>query len=429
MPETLAIIPTGPLSGTIRPPGSKSITNRALLCAALADGESLLTGALESEDTGVMIDGLRRLGMPVAQDTTARTLRVTGCGGRLPARGGELYVANSGTTMRFLAAVAALAHGRFRLDGTPRMRQRPIQDLLDALVQLGVDARSEQGTGAPPVVIEAAGLRGGRATIAGDVSSQFLSGLLMAAPYAAAPVELAVAGPLVSQPYVEMTLAVMRAFGVAVGTKGLAEFHVPVDRPYQGRHYAIEPDASAASYFFAAAAITGGRITVEGLSRSSLQGDVAFCDCLERMGCRIDFGPDSITVWGQPLHGNVTLDMNAISDTVQTLGAVALFADGPTMITGVAHIRHKETDRLRALATELRKLGAGVDEQPDGLRIVPGDLHGAEIETYDDHRMAMSLALVGLRVPGVIIRDPGCTRKTYPGYFDDLGRLGEKGTE
>jgi 3-phosphoshikimate 1-carboxyvinyltransferase len=306
------------------------------------------------------------------------------------------------------------------------MRQRPVQDLLDALAQLGGEAVSELGTGCPPVVVHACGLPGGRATIAGSVSSQFLSGLLMAAPYARAPVELVVAGDLVSQPYVEMTLAVMRAFGCSPQHEGLSRFRIPLGEVYHGRQYAIEPDASAASYFFAAAAIAGGSVTVEGLSRGSLQGDVAFCDCLRRMGCRVDFAADAITVTGGALAG-IEVDMNAVSDTVQTLAAVALFARGPTTITGVAHIRHKETDRIAALAAELRKLGAEVEERCDGLRISPAARRGAVIDTYDDHRMAMSMAIVGLAVPGVVIRDPGCTAKTYPGFFDDLRRISAAG--
>jgi len=225
---------------------------------------------------------------------------------------------------------------------------------------------------------------------------------------------------MVSQPYVEITLAVMRTFGVTIETHGLCEFRTPGRLRYRGCSYAIEPDASAASYFFAAAAITGGEVTVEGLSASSIQGDVAFCDCLRQMGCEVDYRPGAITVRGGLLRGNLSLNMNAISDTVQTLAAVALLADGPVDITGIAHIRHKETDRIHALATELRKLGAAVEERADGLRIIPGKLCGAEIATYDDHRMAMSMALVGLAVPGVVILDPECTKKTYPGFFSDL---------
>jgi 3-phosphoshikimate 1-carboxyvinyltransferase len=419
--DPIEIQPRGPIRATVRPPGSKSITNRALVCAALANGRSQLIGALDSEDTRVMVEALRQLGIAIDAQFADTTIEIAGCGGKLPAPGGELYVANSGTTVRFLAALVSLAGGVFRLDGTPRMRQRPIGDLIDSLRQLGVDAQAESPGRCPPVVIRAAGLNGGRAAIRGDVSSQFLSGLLMATPYAREPVQLAVEGELVSKPYVIMTLAVMEAFGVPVEQLDLREFHVP-RQTYRGRVYTIEPDASAASYFFAAAAITGGEVTVEGLSPGSLQGDVAFVGVLERMGCRVKHRSDRITVSGQKLKG-VAVDMNAISDTVQTLAAVALFAEGPTTITGVGHIRHKETDRIGALATELRKLGALVDELPDGLRVAPAPLRSAVIDTYQDHRMAMSLALVGLRQPGVLINDPGCTAKTYPGFWRDLESL------
>ncbi len=422
MTDAIEIRPTGPLHGTIRPPGSKSITNRALVCAALAEGESLLAGALDSEDTRVMIESLGRLGIAVEHDPAAAAVRVLGCGGRVPANRADLYVANSGTTLRFLTAVAALGHGLFRLDGTARMRQRPVEDLLAALRQLGVDAICESPGGCPPVVVRGQGLRGGRATVGGDKSSQFLSGLLLAAPYADADVELIVDGALVSRPYIDMTRSVMAAFGVSIEVEVPRRFSVRAGQRYRGTCYAIEPDASAASYFFAAAAITQGEVTVEGLSRASLQGDVAFCDCLQQMGCDVRYADDRITVAGRPLRG-IEIDMNAISDTVQTLAAVALFADSPTTIRGVAHIRHKETDRIHALAVELRKLGAEVEERDDGLRIAPRGLRGAEIDTYDDHRMAMSLALPGLAVPGVVIRDPGCTAKTYPGFFADLAGL------
>jgi 3-phosphoshikimate 1-carboxyvinyltransferase len=425
--DAIAIHPCATLVGIVRPPGSKSITNRALVCAALAEGESTLVGALDSDDTRVMVEALRRVGIDVRVDAKNSVIGLKGAGGlahRSSSAGSplDLYVGNSGTTVRFLTAMLTLGHGNFRLDGTPRMRERPIGDLLDALRQLGADVVSEQDNGCPPVIVRAAGLPGGIARVSGEISSQFLSGLLMAAPYARNPVRLTVDGPLVSRPYVEMTLAVMRDFGMDVRGSDLQHFEIRTGK-YGGHSYSIEPDASAASYLFAAAAITGGRVTVEALSRRSLQGDVAFVDVLERMGCTVNEDQDTITVAGGPLHG-VDVNMNAISDTVQTLSAVALFADGPTTITGVAHIRHKETDRLAALATELRKLGADVDERPDGLRISPAPLHGAALETYDDHRMAMSLALVGLRVPGVVIKNPGCTAKTYPHFFEDLARLG-----
>jgi 3-phosphoshikimate 1-carboxyvinyltransferase len=421
MHDRLEIACAGPLDAAIRPPGSKSITNRALVCAALAVGDSTLRGALDSEDTRVMVDGLRRLNIDVEFAPPSDTIRVEGCSGRLPAGSAELFVANSGTTVRFLTALCTLGRGTYRLDGVARMRKRPIGDLLDALAQLGASAFSENENGCPPVIVRADGLKGGRAVVRGDISSQFLSGLLMAAPYARQAVELIVEGLLVSQPYVRMTLEVMKAFHAKIEAGDLSRLFIPPMR-YHGRVYDIEPDASAASYFWGAAAIVGGRVTVQGLTRDALQGDVAFCECLARMGCAVEYGERSITVRGGPLCG-IDVDMNAISDTVQTLAAVALFATGPTTIRGVAHIRHKETDRIGDLARELRKLGAVALERDDGLTIVPQKLQGAEIETYNDHRMAMSLALVGLRTPGVVILNPGCTAKTYPRYFEDLARV------
>jgi 3-phosphoshikimate 1-carboxyvinyltransferase len=416
-----------PLNASIRPPGSKSLTNRALVCAALAEGVSNLHGVLASEDTQVMIEGLRALGIEIAEDSAKRTLRVTGCGGRILARSADLYVANSGTTVRFLTALAALGRGTFRLHGTKRMHERPIQDLLNSLAELGVRAESESGTGCPPVIVHADGLRAGRTRMRGDVSSQYLSAVLMAAPCASAgdapdAVVIDIEGDLVSKPYVAMTIAVIEAFGGRVETAGDGQQFSVALTGYVGRDYDIEPDASAASYLWAAAAIAGGRVRVEGLNRGSLQGDVAFCECLAQMGCEILDDESGMTVVGGPLRG-INVDMNAISDTVPTLGVVALFADGPTTIRRVGHIRHKETDRIRALATELRKLGATVDEFADGLRIAPGALHGATIDTYDDHRMAMSLALAGLKIPGVVINDPQCTAKTYPEFFQDLASL------
>ncbi len=313
-----------------------------------------------------MIKSLERLGIHIESDDEWQSLRVHGSGGIIPAAEADLYIANSGTSVRFLTGLVALGHGRYRLDGTPRMRERPIQDLLEALAQLGVEAKSEAGTGCPPVVVESRGLRGGRTSVRGDVSSQFLSGLLLTAPYAEQAVELDVEGELVSKPYIRITLAVMDAFGVHVDAGDYTRFRVP-RQPYKSREYAIEPDASAASYFFAAAAITGGEVSVEGLSQHSLQGDVQFCECLERMGCAVRYGADRTTVIGQPLRG-ITVDMNAISDTVQTLSAVAVFADGPTTITGVGHIRHKETDRIGNLAIELRKLGRTLRSCPTVFR-------------------------------------------------------------
>jgi len=410
-----------PPEAVVRVPGSKSITNRALVLAALAVrggglSESVLDGALRSDDTEVMVESLGRLGYDIV--TEGDTLLFMPTPPFSWPETAAFFCGNSGTTIRFLTAMLATGRGRYRLDGVPRMRERPIRDLLEALQALGVDARSEQGTGCPPVVLNARGLPGGSVCVRGEVSSQFLSALLMAAPYAERPLTIEVEGSLVSTPYVAMTVALMRTWGVeVVAATDLRRFTVRPQR-YEAKRFVIEPDASSASYFWAAAAITGGRVAVPGLAESC-QGDVRFTSVLVAMGCAM---PDPVTIEGGPLRG-LEIDMNSISDTVMTLAAVALFAHGPTRIQNVAHIRHKETNRLAALATELRKLGAGVEEHADGLTISPAPLHGAVLDTYGDHRMAMSLALVGLRVPGVVIRDPGCVAKTFPGFWQALEKL------
>ncbi len=414
-----------PPLATVRVPGSKSITNRALVLAALTvtgDEECCLKGVLRSEDTEVMLESLRRLGFEVRADSEGSSIVVgTDSFDVIPAREADLFVANSGTTMRFLTAMVSAGRGRYRLDGVPRMRERPIEDLLAALRQLGVNAYCQHNNGCPPVVVEAHGIRGGRARIKGDISSQFLSGLLMAATRADGDVTIEVDGPLVSWPYVSMTVEMIRRFyqRIEVNDK---RFLIPGRQSGGVDSFRVEPDASAASYFFGAAAITGGQVTVQDLTAKSIQGDIRFVDLLEEMGCHVVRGEEGLTVRGGPLRG-IDADMNDISDTVMTLAVVACFAQGPTTIRNVAHIRHKETDRLAALATELRRIGAEVEEFPDGLKITPRPLHGAEIETYDDHRMAMSLALVGLKVPGIVIKDPACVGKTYPQFFADLEKL------
>jgi len=450
---TYEILPlTRPPKAIISVPGSKSITNRALVLAALrAKGFAYaLRGALRSEDTEVMIDCLRGLGFRVLTDWHNSVVSVSSRPEEptIPAAEADMFVGNSGTTMRFLTALVSLGEGRYRLDGVPRMRERPIEDLLGALRQLGVKAYSEKHNGCPPVVVEAAGLSGGRVRIKGDISSQFLSGLLLAAPYARDKITIEVDGPLVSRPYVDMTVKMLHRWGLFIlDDYAAGEFQVlsrrarELDSRVQDqvsqaalregadprRHtllqeFEIEPDASAAGYFGAAAAICGGEITISGLGERSIQGDMRFFDLLEEMGCRVEKSETSVTVAGGQLRG-IDVDMNDISDMVMTLAAVACFAAGPTTIRNVGHIRFKETNRLAALATELRRLGAEVDELADGLTITPRPLHGAVVETYRDHRMAMSLAVVGLRIPGVVIKDPGCVAKTYPGFFDDLEKL------
>jgi 3-phosphoshikimate 1-carboxyvinyltransferase len=416
----------GPVRGSMRPPGSKSITNRALVCAALARGTSVLSGALDSQDTRVMAAGLTALGIRLDPDWQRGEIRVAGGGGTIPAAEADIDCAASGTTIRFLSAVCSLGHGSFRLDGTPRMRKRPIGDLLEALRGLGVDATAESPGGCPPALIRSRGLAGGTARVRGGTSSQFASGLAMVAPCTRLGMQIEFEGRLVSVPYLEMTRRVMEGFGAACEVTGERSWRI-APSGYDARSYRIEPDASAASYFFAAAAITGGTVRVEGLSRLSMQGDVGFCDALAEMGCAVSWDDDpknggSITVSGRAARG-IAIDMNAISDTVPTLAVVALFADGPTTIRNVAHIRDKETDRIGDLARELAALGAAVTEHEDGLTIEPARLHSATLSTYDDHRMAMSLSLAGLRVPGVRILDPRCVEKTFPDYWSRLAEI------
>ena len=414
----------GPVSGTIRPPGSRSLTNRALVVAAMAEGESVLESVGLSDDTLICAEVLRTLGIAVEVGEPQARMTVTGCAGRVPPGPKELFTGESGTATRFITALVGAGRGRYRIDGSPRMRERPIQDLLDGLRALGVNAKSVAGTGCPPVLIETAGLKGGRVRVGGGVSSQYLSGLLMAAPAADGPVVIEVGGDLVSKPYADMTLAVMRDFGVEVRRTGHTRFEVPAPAAYRARRYAVEADASSASYFLAAAAITGGRVTVEGLPRTSVQGDADFADVLMEMGCEVEWTDRGVTLAGPERLRGIRVDLGAMPDMVPTLAPVALFAEGATVIENVANLRVKESDRLRALATELTRLGARVEEMPDGLRIEPPQkVQPAKVATYNDHRIAMGLAIVGLRVPGLRVADAECVAKTYPGFFEDLEHL------
>jgi len=422
-PEQLEMRTRGALDAVVRAPGSKSITNRALPIAALATGESLLHGALSSDDTEAMLDCLGALGCDVAEDSD--TWRVPGQAGRLGAPTERLFARNSGTTIRFLTAAASLAGGPVTLDGDARMRERPIADLTDALSALGAPAEARGAGGCPPVYVAGGGLPGGRAEIDGSRSSQVVSAVLLAAPYAERDVELSLRGDtLVSRPYVDLTLEVMRSFGAEAEWTSAGGLHVRAGQHYTGRSFEIEPDASAAAYPFCAAAIAGGRVRVNGIPSDSIQADLALLPILERMGCRVKRGPDFAEVCrgDEPLQG-IDVDMNALPDAALALAVVALFATGPTRIRNVANLRLKETDRLAALQAELRKLGANATAQADSLEIDPGPLRGARIETYADHRMAMAFALAGLRVPGVTIVDPGCAAKTWPGYFSILEQL------
>jgi 3-phosphoshikimate 1-carboxyvinyltransferase len=435
------IHPGGPLTAGVELPGSKSLTNRFLACTALADGLSVLRRASLSDDAQRMIEALQRLGIRVDADEAGRRIEVHGCCGQLPSDEAELDAGHAGTAMRFLTALVCLGYGRYRLDGSPRMRQRPIGPLVEALRVLGARVEYEQEEGFPPLVVHARGLTGGLVVFDSPPSSQFISALLMAAPYAADDVLIRVEGTVVSEPYVDLTLHVMRTLGVeAVADAGPAvsraegrlteaggaRYIVPAPQRYQAANVEIEPDASAATYFWAAAAATGGRIRVRGLSRDSAQGDVGFVDVLEQMGCGVAATADGLEVTASPagrLRG-VTVDLGRMPDTVQTLAVLALLAEGPTEIRGAANLRIKETDRLEALKRELSRLGAEVELLEDGLRITPPrHLRSAAVETYDDHRMAMSFAVAGLASEGVVIRDAGCVSKSFPSFFETLDGL------
>jgi len=423
LPPALEIRPRGPLDAVLRVPGSRSITNRALVAAALADGPSELRGALSSDDTEAMRDCLTALGVTVAAEDDI--FRVSGTGGRFTLPKAPLFARASGTTARFVTALATLAPGAVTIDGAPRMRERPIDDLVRALVALGAPAEALGPGGCPPVRVAGGGLPGGTASIDARRSSQYVSAVLLVGPYAARDVGLRfVDGVLVSRPYVELTLDVMRAFGADAGWTADGGLRVAAGARYASRCYEIEPDASSAAYAFGAAAIAGGRVRVEGVPARSSQADFAFLGVLERMGCRVERAGGHATVSApvDRLRG-IDVDMNALPDAVLALAVVALFADGPTIIRNVANLRIKETDRLAALERELGKLGARAKATADGLSIQPGPLRGAAIDTYDDHRMAMAFALAGLRVPGVVIRDPACVSKTWPNYFAALERL------
>lgn len=454
-PDPLPVEPLGGrLAATVAVPGSKSITNRALVCAALARGTSTLAGALRADDTEAMLGCLRALGIAVEVDGAAGIVEVAGQGGRIPAAEATLDCRLSGTTSRFVLPVAALGEGRYLVDGAEPLRARPMGPALAALrdLDLVVDERGAPGC----LPVELAGgpaISTGELLVASEASSQFLSGLLLAAPCVRGDdvvLRLPPGSSLVSGPYVAMTRGVMADFGAPVHELDSRGWVVP-GTGYEARSYAVEPDASAASYFFAAAALLGGSVTVEGLGSGSLQGDLAFVDVLERMGATVHRDAQRTTVTGTGvLHGG-TFDLGDLSDTAQTLAAVAPFADAPVTVTGIGFIRRKETDRIAAVVTELRRLGVTASEDPDGFTIQPwpaGEVESSpgvrrgsedevlrrvpravEVQTYEDHRMAMAFSLLGLRVrsvhggPGVAIADPGCVAKTFPGYWDALDAL------
>jgi len=425
MVEVLEIVPFGgPIDAVVVPPGSKSITNRALLAAALATGTSTLRGVLFADDTEAMIDCVRSLGAVVSLTENATTISVTGIGGDLSGCSSTFFARQSGTTARFLASVLALGDTPLRLDADDAMRRRPMNDVFAAIERLGVKVSFDQVAGHLPAVVQGPIQRSGEMpviTIDASVSSQFTSGLLLAAPCMPEGLKIHIDGDVVSRPYLDMTITVMASFGVDVEQPDDRTFVVPTGG-YLARDYEVEPDASAASYFFAAAAICGGTVRVDGLGSHSMQGDIRFVDVLADMGAKVVVDESSITVTGVALHG-VSADFSQISDTAQTAAAVAVFAEGPTTISGIGFIRKKETNRVAAVVSELRRLGVDATEDEDGFTVIPGPVHPATIETYDDHRMAMSMALIGYAISGVSISDPNCVRKTFPTYFDEMERL------
>jgi 3-phosphoshikimate 1-carboxyvinyltransferase len=428
---SLAVTPVDhPLDATVTVPGSKSLTNRALVCAALAPGTSTIEGALVADDSLAMGTALGALGARVDHDPPSGRFTVTGTGGRLRPGPVDLDMWLSGTTSRFLLPVVALGDGAYRVDGAPPLRARPMAPILDAIRALGAAVEHHGEPGHLPVTVVApGGLDGGPVEVAGDTSSQFLSGLLLAAPCTRRGVRLTVTTRLVSRPYVELTEAVMAAFGVEVrdggeGPGGGGPVLVIPPGGYRAADYQVEPDASTASYFLAAAAIVGGRVTVEGIGAGTRQGDARFADLLAAMGARVERTATSTTVTGTgALRGLGDVDMADMPDMAQTLAVVAAFAEAPTRVTGVELIRWHETDRIAAVVAELRRAGIRADEERAGFVVHPGTPRAARIETYDDHRMAMSFALLGLRSAGIEIVDPDCVGKTFPGFWRELDRL------
>ena len=425
-PDSLILAPIKRISGRVDLPGSKSLSNRVLLLSMLAEGTTQIQNLLDSDDVRYMIGALEKLGITLQETREKNEISVEGCSGRIPNSDLELMLGNAGTAMRPLTAALTLGQGRYVLDGVPRMRERPIVDLVEGLQQLGAKVRLLNGPPGPPVEILAQGLPGGTARIKGSVSSQFLSAILMAAPGAEKDVTLEIDDTLVSVPYVEMTLALMERFGVHVENRDFQEFHIPGKQTYHSPgDFFVEGDASSASYFLAGAAITGGTVTVHGCGTESLQGDSKFAEVLEQMGAETQWQPHSVTVRGNTLKG-VDLDMNRMPDAAMTLAVAALFAEGTTKIRNVYNWRLKETERMKAVTTELRKLGAEVEEGEDYLIIDPPDqIQSTEIETYDDHRMAMAFSLAACGAEPITILDPGCVSKTFPNYFEVLKSVSE----
>ena len=423
--KQLHLEPIACIDGEINIPGSKSISNRALLLATLAKGTTTLTNLLDSDDIRYMLASLEQLGVQFELSDDKTRCTVQGMGGAVSASTAQtLFLGNAGTAMRPLCAALTLGQGEFTLTGEPRMEERPIGDLVDALRQLGASVTYLKNDGFPPLTINATGLNGGDVDIAGDLSSQFLTALLMVAPLAKGKVNINIKGELVSKPYIDITLALMAQFGVEVQNHDYARFEINPGQQYLSPgKVLVEGDASSASYFLAAGAIAGGSVKVTGVGRLSIQGDVKFADALEKMGAQIEWGDDFIIARKAKLSG-IDMDMNHIPDAAMTIATAALFAEGETCLRNIYNWRIKETDRLHAMATELRKVGAVVEEGHDFIRITPPvKMNTAAIDTYNDHRMAMCFSLLAFADCGIIINDPDCTSKTFPSYFAEFARL------
>ncbi len=423
MSEKYSVKPyQGRIKAELSLPGSKSITNRALLLSALADGKTKLFNFLFSDDTDFMFKALRQTGMSITADDINKTCEIEG--GKLPEGSFSLFVGNAGTAMRFLSSYYTLGKGEFLLDGDERMRQRPIQDLLNALSQLGCNIQSVKDSGCPPVRIISDGMPGGECMVVGKNSSQYISSILMSAPYSRNGVRIKPSGEVASRPYLDMTIKMMEQFGLKISRNSYKEFSVPAGAYKSPGEYYIEPDASSASYFLAAAAILGGEITIKGLGRNSLQGDALFVKYLEQMGCSVELNDDLIKLISDGKLKGIDADMNSLPDMAPTLAVTALFAEGPTRIRNVANLRIKESDRISALAAELKKLGAEVKESAAGLDIFPkNNYNHALIETYNDHRIAMAFSIAGLKIEGVEISNPSCVSKTFPDFYEYFGSV------
>ena len=421
--DNLTLSPIRKISGEVILPGSKSLSNRILLLSMLAEGQTEIQNLLDSDDIRRMVEALETLGIEFEENRAENRISVSGTAGIIPVSEATLMLGNAGTAIRPLTAAMTLGHGRFELDGVARMRERPIIDLVEGLSQLGANLHCLNETDCPPVEVIANGLPGGKTRLSGAISSQYLTAILLVAPYAKKDVEIEITDKLVSVPYVEMTLRLMQRFGVSVNHTNFQSFHIPRQNYQSPGSIFVEGDASSASYFLAGAAITKGTVTVKGCGTESMQGDARFAEVLEKMGALVEWGPNQVKLTGAALNG-IDVDMNQMPDAAMTLAVAALFASGPTAIRNIYNWRVKETERLQAVSTELRKLGAVVEEGYDYLVIQPPkQIKAVSIDTYDDHRMAMAFSLAACGNSPVTINNPGCVSKTFPDYFEVLSGL------